>query len=814
MKRKPPRADAPSAGAMSLWTMGAGAAALLALLAVLYQQLLHPGSVAVERAAKSSSLAESPASAAPRAASAAVTLLGHSSALQHFTTEHNASLRWGTYRPGVYFGLRSLTAPTALTAGLMWAADGLPLRHQCEQDGLERYGFMAHDGRGYGAQPIVDEAHGVELHTSFVATATSGWAVRLEATVASGRASKAMPPRRPLSLYFYAAVDAELAPAEAADGGGSLERRPPSSFQPEGAARLHGTIDDVGTFTLFAEATLGTSPAADGTASKRTAVPVHAWASSQRPSQPFSQQSAQHADASHLNVADLVAKQLEARRQSAAAAAAAASRKAAANRGGGGGGANAKELSDPNKASAEELLVSDAVGTGLDDAADGRSRLIVFHVRAAPPFTMELLLVPAACAEGKEGAAEGDACAASHAAYSGSALTARLAEKQAAFDERLLTQLGLGSDPKKVTDGTAGVEAGAVAAPTLRGAPLGTRELRFAAHALSALLGSIGFFYGSSTIAPPTSPRGAHTLAPARTPPAALLTVVPSRPFFPRGFLWDEGFHQLVVGAWDAPLADHILASWLGLMHADGWIPREQILGAEAEARVPREFLAQHRQHANPPALLLRLHSLLSSLEADDEPPPQQQAQQPPQPPQPPQQPWRGRRLGHKQSRREQATHTLTVLRELWPRLVKWHSWFLRTQAGEVEGSFRWRGRDANDRRLNAMTLSSGLDDYPRASTVSKAERHVDLHSWVAFFTRLLARLGARLGKSDEAGAYEAQFEAQLEALSALHWDRSRKAYLDWGEHANDGDFRPFFVVKCATRDGQEQVLESTPNDF
>ncbi|RMC14593.1 hypothetical protein DUI87_09691 [Hirundo rustica rustica] len=117
------------------------------------------------------------------------------------------------------------------------------------------------------------------------------------------------------------------------------------------------------------------------------------------------------------------------------------------------------------------------------------------------------------------------------------------------------------------------------------------------------------------------------------------------------GFLPRPGFHLLLLGRWDPALARDILAHWLDLLNADGWIPREQILGEEARARVPAEFVLQHSETANPPTLLLALERLLPDA-------------------------------------------PLPYLRRLFPRLRAWFEWLNRTQAGPEPFTFRWRGRD------------------------------------------------------------------------------------------------------------------------
>ena len=53
-----------------------------------------------------------------------------------------------------------------------------------------------------------------------------------------------------------------------------------------------------------------------------------------------------------------------------------------------------------------------------------------------------------------------------------------------------------------------------------------------------------------------------------------------------------------------------MIASWFNTIQEDGWIAREQILGPEARARVPPEFLRQFREHGNPPTLFLAVERL------------------------------------------------------------------------------------------------------------------------------------------------------------------------------------------------------------
>ncbi|KAF5746454.1 mannosyl-oligosaccharide glucosidase GCS1 [Tripterygium wilfordii] len=274
--------------------------------------------------------------------------------------------------------------------------------------------------------------------------------------------------------------------------------------------------------------------------------------------------------------------------------------------------------------------------------------------------------------------------------------------------------------------------------------------------AIGNMLGGIGYFYGQSKISQPGKSNVKTHDNFILYWPAELYTAVPSRPFFPRGFLWDEGFHQLLIWRWDIRICLDIVGHWLDLMNIDGWIPREQILGAEALSKVPEEFVVQHPTNGNPPTLFLVLHELVDGLKKN-------------------------------KFTADESKDIISFLDRAFVRLEGWFHWFNITQSGKQMGSYFWHGRDnMTTRELNPKTLSSGLDDYPRASHPSEDERHLDLRCWMLLAADCIHSIAELFEKENKAGkeyGLTVKLLSDFEILNQMHLDHGYGAYFDFGNH-------------------------------
>lgn len=317
---------------------------------------------------------------------------------------------------------------------------------------------------------------------------------------------------------------------------------------------------------------------------------------------------------------------------------------------------------------------------------------------------------------------------------------------------------------------------------------------KFGKSMLSNLIGGIGYFHGHQLIDRSYAPEYEEqndgfweeaAQAKARTQPELegpyeLFTSVPSRPFFPRGFLWDEGFHLIPIADWDIDLTLEIVKSWYNTMDEDGWIAREQILGHEARSKVPPEFQVQFPHYANPPTLFLIIEGFMERLRASN---------------------------GTKSEAKErilgadplQTAHLDNIelgenyLRKLYPLLRQQYDWFRKTQRGDIKNydreaystkeAYRWRGR------TETHILTSGLDDYPRPQPPSPGELHVDLMSWVGLMTKSLMNIADALGMAEDVNEYRKNLDGIENNLNDLHWSDKEGCYCDatiddYEEHA------------------------------
>ncbi|KAM6221554.1 mannosyl-oligosaccharide glucosidase [Rhynchocyon petersi] len=593
-------------------------------------------------------------------------------------------LFWGTYRPHVYFGMRT-RSPHSLLTGLMWAQQGATagppkLRHTCEQgDGVGPYGWEFHDGLSFGRQHIQDGA--LKLTTEFVKRPGGqhggdwSWRVTVESQGSDSSASLLV------SLFFYVVTDGKEVLMPEIGAKGQLKF-------------ISGHTNDLGDFRL----TLLSPTSPVDSAPKHGSYNVF-W--SPNPGLPL--------------LTDMVKSHLNSWFQHRAP------------------GTNPQRyLGLPGSLKWEDQ------GPNVQ----GQGQFLVQQVTVQVPFSVELVF--------ESGSARVRSQALEQ--LSGSWLTQALESHATAFREHFEKTFQLkrkGLSPEEQVLGQA---------------------------ALSGLLGGIGYFYGQGLVLPDPGVEGPEQkVDPALFPPVPLFTAVPSRSFFPRGFLWDEGFHQLLVQRWNPQLTREALGHWLGLLNADGWIGREQVLGDEARARVPPEFLVQRAAHANPPTLLLPVAHMLEHGDPAD----------------------------------------MAFLRRAFPRLHAWFSWLHQSQAGPLPLSFRWRGRDpALPHLLNPKTLPSGLDDYPRASHPSTAERHLDLRCWVALGARVLARLAEQLGET-EAAADLSPLASALEAeasLDELHWAPELRVFADFGNHTRAVQLKhrpPQGLVRVVSRQPRMQYVDA-----
>lgn len=117
--------------------------------------------------------------------------------------------------------------------------------------------------------------------------------------------------------------------------------------------------------------------------------------------------------------------------------------------------------------------------------------------------------------------------------------------------------------------------------------------------------------------------------------------------------------------------------------------------------------------------------------------------------------------------------HALSYLKSIYPPLKRHYDWFRRTQRGQIKQyartarsrteAYRWRGRSADH------VLTSGMDDYPRGPPHA-GELHLDLISWMAFFSRTMHDIADFIGEVDDAVAYREIEKATLDNIEGWSW--------------------------------------------
>ncbi|MBP7937386.1 MAG: hypothetical protein KA354_22310 [Phycisphaerae bacterium] len=188
----------------------------------------------------------------------------------------------------------------------------------------------------------------------------------------------------------------------------------------------------------------------------------------------------------------------------------------------------------------------------------------------------------------------------------------------------------------------------------------------------------------------------------------------------------------------------------------------------------------------------------------------------------------------------EQFSPDLEWVKGIYPRLRKWHTYWMTHRDGNGDGLLEW-GTDATPRyefpqllpynpslqhTAKCAMYESGLDNSPmyddvpfneKANTFELAD--VGLNSYYAMDCEALARLAERLGRPKEAAAYRKEYEAVRERINAQLWDEEHGLYANrhWdGRFSRRWSPTSFFPLIAGVADpsrGERMVKEHLLNE-
>lgn len=319
---------------------------------------------------------------------------------------------------------------------------------------------------------------------------------------------------------------------------------------------------------------------------------------------------------------------------------------------------------------------------------------------------------------------------------------------------------------------------------------------QFGKEVLSNLFGGLSYRYDDYFYS-----NDVYNLRVMKSKPVELFTFVPSRISFPNGFLWDEGFHLLIIVKYDPLLTLEILKSWYNTITHSGWIPREQILGIESRSRMDDKFVIQNSNVANPPTLLIPFKVLLESYCFDY-----------------------ANEIDLNQEINtidDQSYRYLycdkfffrSEVKNIYVNVEKHYNWMRKTQKvnSKLEKNdehYLWKGQTLNH------CLPSGMDDYPRNKNPSNYDLNVDLISWIGAYSEFMVNISKYLKHEKNKVYYENILNTIVKNIETHYWNDKKNLFCDlvynnlnYSQFCETGylSFLPF-VTKLINQNSHERI--------